>query len=255
MKLISTALVKAQKEFGPALKKSNNPYFTSKYADLATVVEAVIDGLNNNGIFLTQKCHESNDGVNVETLLLHESGESLSCGVLHVPASKQDPQGYGSALTYARRYSLMAACGIAPEDDDGNAASRTVRNPLDSIPKVPPVPTAMPAKSVDLTAIKEDLPDSGKNTTLPTPGSVRLQIPGKDAIECKNLEEFISQYNTVADKVAHSKLSLADKQKKLLDFNALNKDTIALLSSLHMSIMTSAKQERRKYLDSLAQQS
>ena len=146
MKLISTALVKAQKEFGPALKKSNNPYFTSKYADLATVVEAVIDGLNNNGIFLTQKCHESTDGVNVETLLLHESGESLSCGVLHVPASKQDPQGYGSALTYARRYSLMAACGIAPEDDDGNAASKTVRNPLDSIPKVPPVPTAMPAK-------------------------------------------------------------------------------------------------------------
>jgi hypothetical protein len=255
MKLISTALVKAQKEFGPALKKSNNPYFTSKYADLATVVEAVIDGLNNNGIFLTQKCHESTDGVNVETLLLHESGESLSCGVLHVPASKQDPQGYGSALTYARRYSLMAACGIAPEDDDGNAASKTVRNPLDSIPKAPPVPTAMPAKSVDLTAIKEDLPDSGKNTTLPTPGSVRLQIPGKDAIECKNLEEFISQYNTVADKVAHSKLSLADKQKKLLEFNSLNKDTIGLLSSLHMSIMMSAKQERKKVLEGLAQQS
>jgi hypothetical protein len=48
----------------------------------------------------------------------------MECGKLHVPAAKQDPQGYGSALTYARRYSLMAACGIAPEDDDGNAGSR-----------------------------------------------------------------------------------------------------------------------------------
>jgi hypothetical protein len=71
-----------------------------------------------------QNCHESDTGVIVETMLIHESGETLSSGKLHVPAAKQDPQGYGSALTYARRYSLMAACGIAPEDDDGNAASR-----------------------------------------------------------------------------------------------------------------------------------
>ena len=61
----------------------------------------------------------------METLFIHESGETLSAGRLHVPATKQDAQGYGSALTYARRYSLMAACGIAPEDDDGNAAAKT----------------------------------------------------------------------------------------------------------------------------------
>ena len=251
MKLIATAMVKAQKEFGPALKSSTNPYFTSKYADLAACVEAVIDALNNNGIALIQKCHESDTGVNVETLLLHESGESLSCGVLHVPASKQDPQGYGSALTYARRYSLMAACGIAPEDDDGNAASRTARNPLDSIPKLAGVPIPTPATKVDLETIKEDIPSSVK-TTLPTPGSVRLQIPGKDAIECKNIEEFISQYNTVADKVANSKLALADKQKKLLEFNTLNKTTIEMLSPVQMVIMTSAKQNRKKVLDGVA---
>ena len=244
-------MVKAQKEFGPALKSSTNPYFTSKYADLAACVEAVIDALNNNGIALIQKCHESDTGVNVETLLLHESGESLSCGVLHVPASKQDPQGYGSALTYARRYSLMAACGIAPEDDDGNAASRTARNPLDSIPKLAGVPIPTPTAKVDLNSIKEDIPSSVK-TTLPPPGSVRLQIPGKDAIECKNIEEFISQYNTVADKVANSKLALADKQKKLLEFNTLNKDTIEMLSPIQMVIMTSAKQNRKKVLDGVA---
>jgi len=128
MKNIATALVKAQKAFGPALKSSTNPHFKSRYADLAACVEAVIDALNNNGIALIQRNYEDTTGVTVETLFIHESGETLECGKLHVPASKQDPQGYGSALTYARRYSLMAACGIAPEDDDGNAASRRVQS-------------------------------------------------------------------------------------------------------------------------------
>jgi hypothetical protein len=130
MKNIATALVKAQKAFGPALKTSTNPHFKSRYADLSACVEAVMDGLNDNGIALIQKCYDCDNGVMVETMFVHESGEMLECGILHVPASKQDPQGYGSALTYARRYSLMAACGIAPEDDDGNAASRKPEKPV-----------------------------------------------------------------------------------------------------------------------------
>ena len=121
---IASALVKAQKAFGPALKSSSNPHFRSKYADLAACVEAVVDALNDNGIALTQQVYECENGVIVETVFIHESGATISCGRLHVPATKQDAQGYGSALTYARRYSLMAACGIAPEDDDGNAASK-----------------------------------------------------------------------------------------------------------------------------------
>jgi hypothetical protein len=124
MKEIATALVKAQKAFGPALKSSTNPHFKSKYADLSACVEAVIDGLNEAGIAMIQRTSEDFTGVTVETVFIHESGEMLECGKLHVPANKQDPQGYGSALTYARRYSLMAACGIAPEDDDGNGGSR-----------------------------------------------------------------------------------------------------------------------------------
>lgn len=124
MKEIASAFVRAQKAFGPALKTSSNPHFKSKYADLANCVEAVIDALNANGIGLMQPCHESPSGVIVETLFVHESGETMSAGRLHVPAAKNDPQGYGSALTYARRYSLMAACGIAPEDDDGNAGTK-----------------------------------------------------------------------------------------------------------------------------------
>lgn len=124
MKNIATAFVKAKKAFSPALKEKTNPAFRSKYADLGACLEAVNDALLENGIALYQETHEDASGVTVETVLLHETGESIRSGKLHVPAAKQDPQGYGSALTYARRYSLMAACGIAPEDDDGNAASR-----------------------------------------------------------------------------------------------------------------------------------
>jgi len=124
MDKIASALVKAQKAFGPALKTHTNPAFKSRYADLGACIEAVIDALNGSGIALIQKQHPNDGGVTVETIFVHESGEMLSAGMLSVPAVKQDPQGYGSALTYARRYSLMAACGIAPEDDDGNAASK-----------------------------------------------------------------------------------------------------------------------------------
>ena len=124
MKEIYSAFVKAQKAFNPALKSSLNPHFKTRYVDLAGCVEAVVDALNNNGIALVQHTSESDSGVIVETVFIHESGESMACGKLHVPASKNDAQGYGSALTYARRYSLMAACGIAPEDDDGQSASQ-----------------------------------------------------------------------------------------------------------------------------------
>lgn len=133
---VAAALVKAQKEFGPALKSSSNPHFKSRYADLAACVEAVIEALNNNGIALMQRVSPCDDGVIVETVFIHESGEVINCGQLHVPATKQDAQGYGSALTYARRYSLMAACGIAPEDDDGNLASRRPTAPAQPIPDI-----------------------------------------------------------------------------------------------------------------------
>jgi hypothetical protein len=141
MKEIASALVKAQKEFGPALKSSTNPAFRSRYADLSACVEAVIDALNNNDIFMMQPTHECDNGVIVETIFIHSSGEQISSGKLHVPATKHDAQGYGSALTYARRYSLMTACGIAPEDDDGNNASKPKAAPA----KPAPAPTAKPA--------------------------------------------------------------------------------------------------------------
>jgi hypothetical protein len=146
MKQVAAALVKAQREFGPALKSSTNPHFRSKYADLSACIEAVIDALNNNGIYLMQLTEERENGVCVQTQFIHESGEIMSGGSLFMPASKIDAQGFGSALSYARRYSLMAACGIAPEDDDANSA----RPPA---PKAPPVPVPKAVQPVVQAAV------------------------------------------------------------------------------------------------------
>ena len=154
MKAIASALVKAQREFGPALKSSTNPHFRSKYADLSSCIEAVITALNNNGIYLMQLTDEHDGGVKVSTTFIHESGEQLSAGSLFMPAIKQDAQGYGSALSYARRYSLMAACSLATEDDDGNQATKTAPQqavPIKATPKpvVQEVARTVPPKAVE----------------------------------------------------------------------------------------------------------
>ena len=124
MQNLAAAFVKAQKSFGPALKNATNPYFKRKYADLGSCIDAVLAALNDHGIGVLQFTHLDRDGVVVETNFLHASGEMLSAGKMFMPVPKADPQVYGSALTYARRYSLMAACCIAAEDDDGEKASR-----------------------------------------------------------------------------------------------------------------------------------
>jgi hypothetical protein len=121
---LAAALAKAQGAMKGAVKDSANPFFKSKYADLASVVEAIRVAFASNGLSYIQTVDPSDkDEVRVETTILHSSGEWISCGVLSLPVSKSDAQGYGSALTYARRYSLSAATGVAPEDDDGNLAS------------------------------------------------------------------------------------------------------------------------------------
>jgi hypothetical protein len=123
IKELAAALVKAQAKIEGATKDKTNPHFKSKYADLSSVVEAIKKPATDNGLTWTQVMHPAENAAAVETIIMHSSGEWLSCGVISVPVSKQDAQGYGSALTYARRYSLSAAFGVAPEDDDGNAAS------------------------------------------------------------------------------------------------------------------------------------
>jgi len=121
---LAKALHKAQGKIKAALKDSTNPHFKSKYADLSSVIEAVKQPLLDAGLVFTQGVHDAEGGVAIETMLLHTSGEWLS-STLRIPASKQDAQGFGSAITYGRRYGLQAICGVPAEDDDGNAASST----------------------------------------------------------------------------------------------------------------------------------
>ena len=121
---IASALVSAQKDFLSAKKSSDNPFFKSKYADLQAVISAVKESLNENGIAFIQSPTESEgDVLKLTTRLLHESGEWIEDTSV-CPLVKRDPQAFGSALSYLRRYSLSAMCGIYQADDDGNEATK-----------------------------------------------------------------------------------------------------------------------------------
>jgi hypothetical protein len=120
---LCAAMAKAAAQIEGAIRGRVNPAFRSRYADLGAVVDAIKPSLVENGLWFTQRTQRCETGVVVETVILHASGQSLACGELFVPATKLDAQGFGSALTYCRRYSLMTAFGVPAEDEDGNAAS------------------------------------------------------------------------------------------------------------------------------------
>ena len=124
MKELIDALVKAQSEMTHGLATGTNPHFKSEYAPLDEVIKAVKEPLNKNGIFFLQKVYLAENGQCVETEF-HGHGEVVKGGKVYVVADKRTPQGYGSALTYAKRYSLQTACGLPTgDDDDGNEAEK-----------------------------------------------------------------------------------------------------------------------------------
>jgi hypothetical protein len=122
---IASAIVKAQGELNAVSKDGTNPHFRSKYATLQNIVESCRDTLRKHGLAVVQTFAET-DGtyINLDTTLLHESGEWIA-GTFTMTPTKHDPQGMGSATTYARRYALSAILGIVTDDDDdGNASSQ-----------------------------------------------------------------------------------------------------------------------------------
>lgn len=120
---ISAAISAMQAEVGNTSKNSANPFFKSKYSDLAEVLNVLRPVLSKNGLALTQHPSYADKICHVTTLLSHSSGQWMqSC--VSAPIVKDDPQGVGSSISYCRRYAAAAICGVAQEDDDGNAASK-----------------------------------------------------------------------------------------------------------------------------------
>lgn len=120
---ISVALISAQKEMKKPVKKSENPFFKSKYADLNSVLDACLFPLNSHNIALLQPIKNHDGKQYVETLLLHESGEFIGCEVEVKNQKPNDPQSEASGISYARRYGLQSLLGLSAEDDDGNSAT------------------------------------------------------------------------------------------------------------------------------------
>src|SRR5690349_3707107 len=195
---IATALAKAQSAMGRARKDAENPHFRSKYADLDACWDACQEPLTSNGIAVIQANKPTENGVTIETRLVHSSGQWIQDEGLFVPASKIDAQGFGSAETYCRRYALCAMVGIAPDDDDGNAAAQ-------SAPKRQPAAKS-PAKQV--------AEQHGMKTAdeLPAPSksyAVAISMIA-EAVKARDPMEIAKIMNVAEDAVANGRLSKSE---------------------------------------------
>jgi hypothetical protein len=152
IKELAAALAAAQKEVKNAVPNADNPFFKSKYADLETLKAACVPALNKHDIAVIQAPVAIDGKVGVITRLMHKSGQWIE-GDLLLPCSKQDAQAYGSAVSYARRYTLAAFCGVATTDDDGNAATHDK-------PAAPPAKRQAPAPAPSKPIHIDPTPDS-----------------------------------------------------------------------------------------------
>lgn len=195
---LCSAMAAAFGEIEAATKGNENAAFkaggkVSKYADLTAVIEAIKPALINHSLFFTQHPEPHDKGICIETILHHAGGEHFSLGKLFVPANKQDAQGFGSALTYARRYALVTAFGVPVEDDDGNAAAKAQKAPQEmALAKVDDAQWALLVQLVETTGT-----DAGK----------LCQAYNADSLRDFNAEQF-------ADAKRILEKRLADKAKE-----------------------------------------
>ena len=144
---IAVALLKVQQTMKSVTKDSTNPYYKSKYADINSFLDVAVPALNANGIILLQPASHDERGHLVETFLMHDSGEFIASEPMHLELNKPDMQQLGSAITYARRYSLQSLLAMAASDDDANEATRpSVSKPS----SVAPVKTPDTVKPVEV---------------------------------------------------------------------------------------------------------
>jgi hypothetical protein len=205
---LATALAAAQAEFHHAKRDSENPHFRSRYADLSAIWDACRPGLSSHGLSVVQSprlvaAGESTWLVEVETLLIHSSGQYLS-DVLAVPVTAGSPQAVGSAVTYCKRYSLASFVGIAPagDDDDGDRASEYQRpaapkGKIVSAPKAPDPPAGPHGSRVKVLGVVQ---------RAMTDGRVKFIVSGDDL---KPYHSFNLQHATVAKEAQSAGLPVA----------------------------------------------
>lgn len=160
---LAEALAKAQGAIENAAKDSQNPHFRSSYANLASVRAAIRGPLSENGLAYTQFVRTEGPRCQIETLLLHKSGQFMG-ETLEVPLAKQDAQSIGSATSYGRRYALMAIVGIAASEDDDDGHTATQDAPQER--RQPP--TASAAQPADKTPAEEQVAAIRKKTSVAT---------------------------------------------------------------------------------------
>lgn len=155
VKQITVAFLNAQKKIESVIKDSSNPFFKSKYADLTAVIDACKDKLNAEGIAILQPIN----GMTVETILIHTSGEWFSSQTPIVSKDDHNPQALGSAITYAKRYGLQSMVLLPAEDDDGQRAVIAPKyvdpkTPMVSMPMLTLIHTLISVKGYDKEKIK-----------------------------------------------------------------------------------------------------
>jgi len=126
IKEIATALHLAQGNMNGAKKDARNPFFKSSYSDLTSVMQAISKPFFDNGLSFVQAAEYEDGMIAIITRIIHKSGQWIESKTL-LPAVKNDPQAYGSAITYGKRYSLQALAGVPSVDDDGQFASAGVQ--------------------------------------------------------------------------------------------------------------------------------
>jgi hypothetical protein len=173
---ISAAMAKAFPEISNALKTKVNPHLRSKYADLSSVMDAVKPALQAHGLWFMQHTHDRGEStVCIETIIFHASGEFISSGYVSVPVTKADAHGFGSAMSYARRYSLSSCFGVSSEDDDGHAASKAA-------PKAT-------AKAVPVEKMLEAIQSAGDMTTLTVAFNAAVKAVNDDKVALESIRE------------------------------------------------------------------
>lgn len=197
------ALAKAQRNMSKAVKDSTNPHFRSKYADLSSVMDACMPALTAEGICVFFSMHESELGTqSVVTTLAHKGGEKIECRV-PLLLGKKDMQGLGSAITYARRYGLMNLAGVAPDDDDGNAAASTVG-------KEPP----RPRETSWVGAVLEEMPEGStdREKALALANAMKAEFSRKKTLQ--QLQNELDRRKDVFDRIGEK---FADIQTDIAD--------------------------------------